>query len=151
MQNQSSVAPGGFTVDTIPFVARSGLQVLEQRRGYAKCVMPIQGNGNHVSIMYAGALATLAEFPLGIVYAHTFDVTQVFPIVKDIAVKFVRPAMSDVTVEMTIPELEIQRIEKAVADQGKADFEIQTELKDASGQVVAQGLTTYQLRKMPRI
>jgi len=32
----------------IKFVANSGLQVVELRRGYVKCLMPYAGNGNHI-------------------------------------------------------------------------------------------------------
>ncbi|MGH8459257.1 MAG: hypothetical protein ACRESV_07895, partial [Nevskiales bacterium] len=37
----------------IKFVANSGLRVVELRRGYVKCQMPIAGNGNHLGTMYA--------------------------------------------------------------------------------------------------
>jgi acyl-coenzyme A thioesterase PaaI-like protein len=134
---------------SIPFVARSGLQVLETRRGYAKCRMPLEGNTNHVQIMYAGALCMLAEFPLGLLYASTFDVTKYLPIVKSIEVKFVRPAMTDIDVEMSMSEETIAAITAKVAEAGKADFVLDTELKAADGTVVAIGHAVYQLRAIP--
>ena len=49
----------------IKFVQNSGLKVVELRRGYVKCLMPMSGNGNHIGTMYAGSLFTVAEIPGG--------------------------------------------------------------------------------------
>lgn len=138
-----------LNADSIPFVARSGLQILESGRGYAKCRMPMEGNGNHVNIMYAGALVTLAEFPAGIMYTQTFDATKYFLIVKNIEVKFVSPAMTDIDVEVRLTDSQIQAAQDKAEEAGKADFEINTELKDANGTVVAKGFAVYQLRAIP--
>jgi acyl-coenzyme A thioesterase PaaI-like protein len=67
----------------IRFVQRSGLQVVELRRGYVRCVMPFRDNGNHIGTMYAGALFTLAETPGGALFLSSFDTVHFFPIVKD--------------------------------------------------------------------
>lgn len=130
----------------IPFVTNSGLKVLEASRGYAKCLMPLDGNQNHVNIMYAGALCTLAEFPVGILYVHTFDVKRFFPIVKSIQVKFIRPAVTDIVVDVSLNDEQIKDITQRAAEHGKADFELNTELKATDGTVVAVGHVVYQLR-----
>lgn len=135
-----------ITESSIPFVARSGLQVLEARRGYAKCRMPIAGNGNHLHIMYAGALCTLAEFPFGILYANTHDMRSFLPIVKSMEVKFLRPAVTDVEVEMSMSEEWIQAVVANASTRGKADFTLETQLKATDGTVVATGHAVYQLR-----
>lgn len=135
-----------ITEGSIPFVARSGLQVLAGRRGYARCRMPIEGNGNHLQIMYAGALCTLAEFPLGILWAHTVEMKSYIPIVKSIEVKFLRPALSDVEVELSMSEEMIQAVLLNASRHGKADFTLESELKDCDGTVVATSHAIYQLR-----
>ena len=45
----------------ITFVRNAGLQVVELRPGYVKCLMPFRNNGNHIGSMYAGALFTVAN------------------------------------------------------------------------------------------
>lgn len=43
--------------------------------------MPIEGNGNHVGTMHAGALFTLAEVPGGVVFGGVADMKRFYPIV----------------------------------------------------------------------
>ena len=47
----------------ITFVRNAGLQVVELRPGYVKCLMPFRNNGNHIGSMYAGALLPSPRFP----------------------------------------------------------------------------------------
>lgn len=133
--------------NTFPFVQRCGVKVLELDRGYCKMLMPYEPNINHVGMMYAGALYTIAELPGGVIYMTSFDTSKYYPIVKDMSIRFRRPAKTDVTVEVHLSEEEIARIEAATQEHGKCDFEWDVELKDASGEVVALTHNVYQLRK----
>ena len=87
---------------TFPFVERCGVRTLDVERGYCKMMMPLEPNLNHVGIMYAGALYTIAELPGGVIYLTSFDTRRFYPIVKDMAIRFRRPATTDVTVEVTV-------------------------------------------------
>lgn len=131
-----------------PFVARCGSKVEELKPGYCKVSMPFKPNINHVGTMYAGALFTLAELPGGVIFLASFDSTRFYPIVKDMQIRFRRPAKTDVTVEVTITNEEVERIQAEADANGKADYAWECELKDASGEVVAISKNTYQLRKI---
>ncbi|MCG8392779.1 MAG: DUF4442 domain-containing protein [Pseudomonadales bacterium] len=133
---------------TFPFVERCGVQTLDVDRGYCKMLMPFAPNVNHVGIMYAGALYTLAELPGGTIYLTSFDTGKFYPIVKDMHIRFRRPATTDVTVEVTLSDEEIARIESTTEEVGKCDFEWDVELKDTKGEVVAIAHNVYQLRKI---
>lgn len=95
---------------TFPFVERCGARTLEVDRGYCKMMMPLPPSLNHVGIMYAGALYTIAELPGGVIYMSSFDTRRFYPIVKDMQIRFRRPATTDVTVEVRITDQEIERI-----------------------------------------
>ena len=133
--------------NTFPFVTRCGVRVLELDRGYCKMLMPFEPNINHVGMMYAGALYTIAELPGGTIYMTSFDTSKYYPIVKDMSIRFRRPAKTDVTVEVRISEEEIARIEAETEANGKCDFTWDVEIRDNSGEVVALTHTVYQLRK----
>ncbi|GAA5126406.1 PaaI family thioesterase [Alloalcanivorax gelatiniphagus] len=133
---------------TFPFVERCGVRTLDVERGYCRMMMPLEPNLNHVGIMYAGALYTLAELPGGVIYLSSFDVRSFYPIVKDMRIRFRRPATTDITVEVRLDDSEIERIQTTAAEQGKCDFEWETELKDAHGEVVAISHNLYQLRRI---
>ncbi|MEZ4287142.1 MAG: YiiD C-terminal domain-containing protein [Polyangiales bacterium] len=93
----------------IPFVQRSGAKVDELRRGYVKMSIPYKPNINHIGTMYAGALFTLAELPGGAIFLSSFDGSKYFPIVKAMDLKFVAPAKSDITVEVTLSDDQIAK------------------------------------------
>ena len=130
----------------IAFVERMGLKVLELTPGYIKLRVPLQGNENHIGTMYAGALFTLAEIPGGALILSTFDPTKCYPIIKELTIKFVRPAKTDVTTEISLSQEEVDRIVSEISDNGKAEFILRGELKDGSGTVVATSQGLYQLR-----
>ena len=91
-----------LTTGSIPFAQRAGVDLVEFERGHVKMMIPFKGNENHVGMMYAGALFTLAEIPGGALFMSAFDVTRFFPIVTEFNIKFVKPAMTDITVEANL-------------------------------------------------
>jgi thioesterase domain-containing protein len=131
---------------TIPFLERTGIVVDHAERGFVRLRMPFEPNVNHVGMMYAGALFTLAEVPGGTIFLTTFDTTKYYPIVKDLQIRFRRPAMTDITVEVRIDDDEVARITAEAEANGKADYAWECELVDATGEVVAISRNTYQMR-----
>jgi acyl-coenzyme A thioesterase PaaI-like protein len=132
----------------IAFAGRTGVKVLVMEPGHVKMMMPLQPNLNHVGTMYAGALFTLAELPGGAIFLSTFDVSRFYPLVKGMDIKFLKPAATDVTVEVRLERDEAAKIQEAANEVGKADYEWACELKDANGQVVCVSSNRYQLRSM---
>ena len=133
---------------TIPFAQRTGVLVEHAERGYVRLRMPFEPNVNHVQMMYAGALFTLAEVPGGTMFTTTFDHKRFYPIVKNLQIRFRRPAMTDITVEVRLSEAEATRISEEAQANGKADYEWECQLKDANGEVVAISHNVYQLRRI---
>jgi thioesterase domain-containing protein len=131
---------------TIPFLEHTGIVVDHAERGFVRLRMPFEPNVNHVGMMYAGALFTLAEVPGGTLFLTTFDTKTFYPIVKDLQIRFRRPAMSDITVEVRVTDDEIARIAAEAEANGKADYGWESELVDATGEVVAISRNTYQMR-----
>ncbi|MGH8504373.1 MAG: PaaI family thioesterase [Stenotrophobium sp.] len=132
----------------IKFVANSGLKVQELQRGHVKCLMPFAGNGNHIGTMYAGALFTLAEIPGGALFLSSFDATKFFPIVKSLDMNFLKPAKSDVSIELGMSESQIAALSMEAVSKGKAEFVLRGELRGADGIVVATSHGVYQLRSV---
>ena len=132
----------------IAFVKNAGLEVEHLARGTVRCRMPFVGNGNHIGTMYAGALFTLAEIPGGALFLSSFDTARFFPIVKALNLKFIKPAKGDIWTTATLSAEEITRIEQDATANGKAEFALNLELKDADGVVVAVSEGLYQLRRI---
>jgi acyl-coenzyme A thioesterase PaaI-like protein len=129
-------------------IKQSGLKIEALSDGYAKVVMPIAGNMNHVNIMYAGSLCMLGEIMGGIKWAVMFDVNRFFPIVKEFSIKYKRPATTDIFIEHKFSEEEAVRIQKEAETIGKCDYPMELELKDTDGQTVAVVNGVWQIRTL---
>jgi len=132
----------------IEFAGRTGVKVLAMEPGYVKLMMPLEPNLNHVGTMYAGALFTLAELPGGAIFLTTFDARRFFPLIKGMDIKFLKPAATDITVEVRLDSEQATEIQNAANEVGKADYEWECELKDADSRVVAVASCRYQLRSI---
>lgn len=133
---------------SIPFVANTGIEVEVLEKGYTKMRLPLAPNKNHVATMYAGALFTLAELPGGAIFMSSFDSSRYYPIVREMSIRFRRPAMTDVWVEVRVTEEFVSKVQAEADQNGKADYEWECELKDANGTVVAVTKNVYQLRRI---
>ncbi|MEO0492234.1 MAG: YiiD C-terminal domain-containing protein [Actinomycetota bacterium] len=101
---------------SVPMAAQTRVEVVEAERGRVVLRMPLEGNGNHIGTMYAGALFALCEFPGGTLFSTTFDASRYYPIVKGVDISFRRFAGTDITVEASMSEEEAVRI-AAAADE----------------------------------
>lgn len=106
-----------FSGRRVAFIENMGLKTIEARPGYVKLKAPLKGNENHIGIMYAGALFTMAEVP----------------------------AATAITLEMTMSEGEVDRIQTEAEANGKANYVLEGELKDDSGEVIALSKGVYQI------
>ncbi len=129
----------------VPFVERTGMRYLAKERGYAKLLMPLEPNANHVDVMYMGAFTVLAEATAANPGISFLDPEKHFPIVKDIAVDFHRMAASDVTAEYRLTEDEIAAFEADLARKGSAGYLAEVPMYDADENLVATGKVTIKL------
>lgn len=136
-----------FTEEKIDFVKRSGLKAEQLEPGFVRLRMPLAGNQNHIGTLYAGALFTLAEIPGGALFLTSFDVQRFYPLIKEMNLRFRRPATSDIHVEARLDAAEIERIQAEAERAGKAEYRLDLQLIDTDGQVVAETSALYQLRK----
>jgi acyl-coenzyme A thioesterase PaaI-like protein len=104
------------------FVERIGLKALVLEPGRVRLAMPLEGNVNHIGTMYAGALFTLAEVPGGALYLTSFDTDRFYPVVKEMTIRFIKPVTTEATVEITLDDATISRIQAEAAASGKADI-----------------------------
>ena len=136
-----------FTEDKIAFVKRMKLKAEVLEPGFVRLRVPLAGNENHIGSMYAGALFTLAEIPGGALFLTSFDASKFYPIVKEMNLRFRRPATGDIVVEARLGAEEIERLQSEAQANGKAEYVLELQLTDGSGEVVALSRGIYQLRK----
>jgi len=138
-----------FSASGVEGIRRTGIRILEMRERYAKVLMPLEGNVNHVGMMYAGSLFTIGEISGGLIHGASFDCSRFFPIVTEVTIRFRRPAFTDVTLEVSLTRGEAEKIQKEAEEKGKANFTMDLEIKDASKETVALVHGIWQIRKIP--
>jgi acyl-coenzyme A thioesterase PaaI-like protein len=131
---------------TIPAAHKLGIKAVEARPGFAAATVPLEGNGNHFGVVYAGVEFTVAEILGGIIAIASFDAAKYYPLVKKLDIEFTAAARSDLRAEASLDEDELRRIDKQAAENGKADFTLNAVVRDEAGQTVAVTRGLYQLR-----
>lgn len=144
MKSQEELeAIGHLCTSSIETVKRTGIELVSISHRSVTYKMPLKGNENHVNMMYAGSLFMLAELPGGALFLSAFDTTKFYPVVGEIKIRYLKPAVTDITVEVTLPEDELTRMQRDLDIKGKCKFVLSQELKDINGQVVAETTGTY--------
>ncbi|WP_328514718.1 YiiD C-terminal domain-containing protein [Mycolicibacterium palauense] len=131
---------------TIPAAHQMGVKVVEARPGFAAVTVPVEGNGNHFGVIYAGVQFTAAEILGGILALSSFDAATYFPLVKNVDIAFVGMATTQLRAEASLDEQTIARVRAEAEDRGKADYPVDAVVTDADGKVVARTHGLYQLR-----
>jgi len=137
-------------LNSVEGIKRTGLSIIDLKERYAKTLMPLEGNVNHVGMMYAGSLFTIGEFSGGIIHLVSFDIKRFFPIVKEISIRFRRPALTDVTLEVSFSKEEADSIQAEAETNEKADFTLDLEIKDQENEIVSIVNGVWQIRKIPQ-
>ncbi len=133
-------------IDGIPPMHRMGLRIVALSEEHVIGAAPLAGNHNHIGTMYAGTQFGVAEVVGGALWLPNFDTDRVYPVVKDLQIRYIRPATSDIRAEASIGTATVQRMKREVVATGKSDFVIDSVLTDVAGVVVATAVGTYQIR-----
>lgn len=132
----------------ISIIEEMGIEVLEVGPGRCLLRAPAEPNANHFGTMYAGVLYTLGECPGGVLFFATFDATRFFPLVTGSSIRYLKPAIGPITVEATMDLDEVARLTAEAEERGKASWDLDLELVDGEGDVVATVSSHYQMRPL---
>lgn len=133
----------GRVSEGVPIVGKMGLEVLHAERGRCVARLPFEPNINHVGIVYAGSIFTLAEVPGGVLFGGAFDVARFYPIVGEMSVRFTKPATTSLLVDARMPDAEIDRVTADLEAKGRAKWVLDQEVVDEHGVVVATTSAVY--------
>ena len=135
-----------FIENQIPVMYRLGIRIVDLREGVVVGAAPLAGNVNHLGTMYAGTLFGLAEVLGGGVFFANFDLHRFAATVKDVQIRYRRPATTDVRAQALLDTATIARIKREADTCGKTEFALDAQLIDTAGAVVATSHGTYQIR-----
>ena len=130
--------------EACPIYTFLGLQVESIEDGIYRSRIPLNDNTkNHVNIVHAGPMWMTAEYLGGLIAADNFSNPKYQPVIAGLNIKFLRPAMTDITAETEFTADDVAAMKKALESTGRFDFTIHIVVRDTAGKVVAEADGDY--------
>ena len=85
----------------------------------------------------------MAEFPGGVLFLDYLDGEKIYPIVAEMSIRYRRPAMTDIYVDMQMDIATLDQMKADTLENGKAEMTHRQELTDETGEVVAISEARY--------
>lgn len=123
-------------------------EIIEKR--HVRFVMPVKEmHMNHVNIVYAGSFFVLAESAGAslIFSAYAEDTNGYTPIISNVSIDYLKPATTDLVVDMTISEEEAKEKIAKIDERGKGRYPLDVPVHDMEGNHCATAHITYYLYK----
>ncbi|MEY3010856.1 MAG: hypothetical protein RLZZ314_1498 [Bacteroidota bacterium] len=105
-------------------------------------------NKNHLGTMHACAIATASEYAAGMCVLATLGVGGFRLIMSDLHVSYVRRGETDCQATATFPGDVKQGMMRSLDTEGKAQFDMVSEVSDVKGQTVARAVVTWHVKRM---
>ncbi len=131
----------------IPYLKVAGIipEVIEKR--HVRFVMPVKDlHMNHVNIVYAGSFFVVAEAAgASLIFSAYAPEKSYTPIIANVSIDYLKPATSDLVVDLTISEEEAAEKIAKIDERGKGRYPLDVPVCDKEGNHVATAHITYYL------
>ena len=133
--------------DACPIYTFLDLQVESIEDGIYRARTPLNNNTkNHVNIFHAGPMWMTAEYLGGLIAAHNLDDPKYQPVIAGLNIKFLRPAMTDITAETEFSPADASAMKDALEAAGRFAYKLHVVIKDTAGKVVAEADGDYLIK-----
>ncbi len=134
--------------EKIPFLMGFGLNLENLEKNRAKLSLKYnEKNLNHIGTLHAGALFTFGETCGGVVVGSSVDLSRYVLVTKDATIKYIKPAITNISCEVIIPQEESERAIKEIEEKGRTDFSVSLRIVNDTGETVAEMDINYVLKK----
>ena len=135
-----------LTNSPIKWVSMAGIQADIIEPCHVKLSMPIPClHTNHVNTAYAGSIFTLAELTGGAFLQSAYGFDEFVPIVKNAAIKYVKPGTTALSCEVTLTAQEAEERLVPIRERGRGNYPLTIQVLDESSETVAEVNFTYYL------
>ena len=134
--------------EAVPFVKTIGLEYVDLGPGTATVRLPDRPEqANHVGSQHAGTLFTVAETASGGAFVTAFAerLGEVTPLAKSARISYEKLAKGPIDATATLEGAE--KLLEELDREGRVEFAIEVELKDADGTRVAGATVDWHVRK----
>jgi acyl-coenzyme A thioesterase PaaI-like protein len=135
--------------ETVPWLKDSGLRVEIFDIGHVKLSVPAARHLNHVGLVWAATQFMLMEVSGAALFAATYGIDRFVPVNKGMSIRFLKPAMTDITCELSLTSEEAELRLASVVERGKGDWVLDMSVTDANGTVVSSSSCNYYIIPRP--
>lgn len=122
---------------------------VEQLGDTVCCAVPLSPhNSNHFGVMHAGVLFSLAEATAGLFVTQHREFGAMLIVAEKVAIEFRKPARSRIAAYATHTEQFFEALRQGLAENPKYKFNVDVELRNDKGEIVATCACCFQLRQM---
>ncbi len=133
--------------DSCPIYTFLDLQFESIEDGIYRSRTPLSDNTkNHVNIFHAGPIWMTAEYLGGLIAAHNLDNPKYQPVIAGLNIKFMRPAMTDITAETEFTAEDVKTMKASLEATERYDFTIHIVVKNTADKIVAEADGNYVLK-----
>ena len=136
--------------DMIPWVKESGLRVDIFEERHVRLSVPKEKHLNHVGIIYAGTHFMLMEIAGAALFLATYGVKPFVPVNKGMSIRYLKPAATDISCDLTISAEEAQAKMEPIEARGKGEWVLDMSAIDENGTTVSTSTCTYYLLPLPK-
>jgi acyl-coenzyme A thioesterase PaaI-like protein len=112
-------------------------------------MVPAMNHLNHLGIVYAGTHFMLMEVAGAALFLTLYGIEKFIPINKGMSIRFLKPALTDISCELSMSSEEAQKKLKPVKERGKGEWVLDMTVTDTNGTIVSASACTYYLVPSP--
>jgi acyl-coenzyme A thioesterase PaaI-like protein len=138
--------------EAIAFNTMIGVKTTKAEKGHFEVMLPSRPDlMNHIESIHAVPILAPAEMASGMSVASALEDLMeegIVPIAKSMRVRYRVPARGDLT---AVPALDPELVEQAKTEArntGRADFEVPVEIRNPEGDLVAEVVVEWAIRRM---
>ena len=131
----------------IPYLSAAGVVPEVIEKGHVRFVLTVKEmHMNHVGIVYAGSYFVFAESAgASLIFAAYAEKKNYVPIISNVSIDYLRPAKTDLVIDMSMSEEEAAEKIAPIDQRGKGRYPLDVPMYDMESNPVATAHITYYL------
>lgn len=133
----------------LPLAKFMDVEVLSAADGDYRCRVPLnEQTKNHFNSVHAAIQWAGAELLGGLIWIQNQQGSNYRFVMREMTIRFLKPAMDDIEACAQFDDAQINAMKSDLQETGRHDFELEAEIKNKNGDVLATTTGCYAIRKI---
>lgn len=133
----------------LPLAKFMDVKVLSAADGDYRCRVPLnEQTKNHFNSVHAAIQWAGAELLGGLIWIQNQPGSNYRFVMREMTIRFLKPAMDDIEACAQFDDAQINAMKSDLQETGRHDFELEAEIKNKNGDVLATTTGCYAIREI---